>query len=452
MPDNFNYGSYRRYNLTPQEKVAEARNTIPLHDSSSDGHFSRDSHLSVTTSDDDGVFSDSDNGFNVGGALKTEQGNIIFTRQRDRNTDADALVANFEFDSVSDNDDGYTDSLYRFSNSTSDRGEVTDPATDSAIYSDAPDVFFKEELHGEHGTGHVTHDHTSGIPDAYDYTNLHAALWALDHRIGNKGGVDDYGIHHDGDTVYYDRWGHMAFSPEWEDCVDCSYGAHPDHRHHALDHPDTHDHTHDLVDEYGWPLPKVIDHSHEVKAKATPPEENLQNAAIARQYNRDPEPWLTADEVPDVTPHPDHRHHVLDHDDTHDHFHDFATRNLALTHGEPLFEEPDHTHDVDAKPTPPPESRELAKFYMDGFINPENFDQYIYEDAGVFPKKKNKPAPEDLYYAHQARLNYNTKFDRPNPDFGYGNEFGRPQFPENYLDGVPYFPEDHRGSHFTTYY
>lgn len=70
MPDNFNYGSYRRYNTTPHYKVADARNTIPLHDSSSDGHFSRDSHQSYTTSDDDGVFSDSDNGFNVGGALK----------------------------------------------------------------------------------------------------------------------------------------------------------------------------------------------------------------------------------------------------------------------------------------------------------------------------------------------------------------------------------------------
>ena len=57
-----------------------------------------------------------------------------------------------------------------------------------------------------------------------------------------------------------------------------------------------------------------------------------------------------------------------------DHFHDFATRNLALEHGATPFAEPDHTHDVEAKPTPPPESRELAKFYMDGFINPENFD------------------------------------------------------------------------------
>ena len=65
---------------------------------------------------------------------------------------------------------------------------------------------------------------------------------------------------------------------------------------------------------------------------------------------------------------------TCDHDDDQDHFHDFATRNALLIHGEPLLEEPDHTHDKVGKPDPIPESRELAKFYMDGNINPEHFD------------------------------------------------------------------------------
>lgn len=42
-------------------------------------------------------------------------------------------------------------------------------------------------------------------------------------------------------------------------------------------------------------------------------------------------------------------------------------------HKEP-FTEPDHTHDKPAKPTPPPESKELAKFFMDGNINEVYFD------------------------------------------------------------------------------
>lgn len=71
MPKGFNYGAYKRFNSTPVYKEREKRNNIPVRDSSSDGHRSADSHLSYTTSDEDGVYSDSDNGFNVGGAKVT---------------------------------------------------------------------------------------------------------------------------------------------------------------------------------------------------------------------------------------------------------------------------------------------------------------------------------------------------------------------------------------------
>lgn len=262
MLNNFNYGSYKRFNGPPHYHHREKRNNIPLHDSSSDGHRSRDSHLSFTTSDDDGIFSDSDNGLNVGGA--PVEGNYILTRQVDKDNDIHGRVKNFEYDSISDRDDGFTDSIYRFSNSTSDRGEITDPATDSALSSDAPDIFYKEALHGPKGSGHIEHDHTSGIPDAYDYTPLHNALWTLDRTIGNKGGVDDYIYYRDDFEPFYgDRWAHMAFSENWEECVDCIPG-HPDHHHHVLDHPDAFDHTHDpnAVDDYGWPLPKAT-HNHD---------------------------------------------------------------------------------------------------------------------------------------------------------------------------------------------
>ena len=356
MLNNFNYHSYKRFNGPPHYHHREKRNNIPLNDSSSDGHRSRDSHLSFTTSDDDGIFSDSDNGLNVGGA--PVEGNYILTRQVDKNNDIHHRVKHFEYDSISNEDDGFTDSIYRFSNSTSDRGEITNPDTDSALSSDAPDVFFKEALHGEHGSGHIKHDHSSGIPDAFDYTPLHNALWTLDRRIGNKGGVDDYIYYRDDFEPFYgDRWAHMAFSDNWEDCVDCIPG-HPDHFHHVLDHPDMHGHTHDpdAVDDKGWPLPKAT-HNHDKPEKPTPPAENLQNAYIARDYLHFPEPWLTTEEVPDVTPHPTHFHHVLDHDSDQDHFHDYLLRNLNLAKDEEPHSEPDHTHDKKEKQTPPPESR-----------------------------------------------------------------------------------------------
>ena len=82
---------------------------------------------------------------------------------------------------------------------------------------------------------------------------------------------------------------------------------------------------------------------------------------------------------------------------------------------------------------------------MNGNINEEYFDQYTYLDEGKFPGKKQKPAPEDPYYAYQVRQNHSTKFDRPNPDYCYGNEYGRPHHSESYLDGFPTFPEEHRG-------
>ena len=84
----------------------------------------------------------------------------------------------------------------------------------------------------------------------------------------------------------------MAFSPEWEECVDCIPG-HPDHRHHPLDHheddphhpghdPDGPDHNHTtLVDDLGWPVAKPL-HNHDKPQKPTPPAESLENAAIAR--------------------------------------------------------------------------------------------------------------------------------------------------------------------------
>ena len=149
----------------------------------------------------------------------------------------------------------------------------------------------------------------------------------------------------------------MAFSDNWEDCVDCIPG-HPNHFHHVLDHPDMHGHTHDpnAVDDKGWPLPKAT-HNHDKPEKPTPPAENLQNAYIARDYLHFPEPWLTPEEVPDVTPHPTHFHHVLDHDSDQDHFHDYLLRNLNLAKDEEPHSEPDHTHEKKEKPTPPPESR-----------------------------------------------------------------------------------------------
>ena len=380
MPKGFNYGAYKRFNSAPHYHEREKRNNIPVRDSSSDGHRSADSHLSYTTSDEDGVYSDSDNGFNVGGAPVVREGNMIFSRRPADLQDPHHIAANFEFDSKSDNDDGYTDSIYRFSNSTSDRGEITDPLTDSAIHSpEERDFFYDHDVHGPHGTGHpgVT-TITKGIPDAYDYSNLHDALWTLDRKIGNKGGIDDHKFYFRDDFKPFegDKWGHMAFSPEWEECVDCIPG-HPGHRHHVLDHPDDpnspdHNHT-DLVDDKGWPLPKPL-HNHDKPQKPTPPAENLENAAIARQYLHYPEEWLTAEEVPDKVPHPGHHHHVLDHDEDEDHRHDFLVANMNLEHGQEPFEEPDHTHEKPAKPTPPPESRELAKFFMDGNINEVYFD------------------------------------------------------------------------------
>ena len=265
MHNNFNYGAYKRFNGAPHYHHEEKRNNIPLHDSSSDGHRSNDSHLSCSTSDLDGNCSDSDNGLNIGGEPATR--NYILTRPKDSNgNDIHHRVKHFEYDSVSDEDDGFTDSIYRYSNSTSDRGEVTNPDTDSALSSGAPDVFYKEELHGPKGSGHIEHDHTSGIPDAFDYTNLHNALWTLDRTIGNKGGIDDYYHYRDNFKPFYgDRWAHMAFSDNWEECVDCIPG-HPEHHHHVLDHPDQHDpaHTHDpnAVDEHGWPIAKAT-HNHD---------------------------------------------------------------------------------------------------------------------------------------------------------------------------------------------
>ena len=269
MPKGFNYGAYKRFNSAPHYHEREKRNNIPVRDSSSDGHRSADSHLSYTTSDEDGVYSDSDNGFNVGGAPVVREGNMIFSRRPAELQDPHHIAANFEFDSKSDNDDGFTDSIYRFSNSTSDRGEITDPATDSAIHSpEERDFFYDHDVHGPHGTGHpgVT-TITKGTPDAYDYSNLHDALWTLDRKIGNKGGIDDHKFYFRDDFKPFegDKWGHMAFSPEWEECVDCIPG-HPGHRHHVLDHPDDpnspdHDHT-TLVDDLGWPVAKPL-HNHD---------------------------------------------------------------------------------------------------------------------------------------------------------------------------------------------
>ena len=107
MPNNFNYSAYKRFNGPPHYHHREKRNNIPLHDSSSDGHFSNDSHHSYTTSDlidtptdNDGISTDSDNGLNVGGAFK--EGNYILTRQVDKNNDIHHRVKHFEYDSISD--------------------------------------------------------------------------------------------------------------------------------------------------------------------------------------------------------------------------------------------------------------------------------------------------------------------------------------------------------------
>lgn len=73
----------------------------------------------------------------------------------------------------------------------------------------------------------------------------------------------------------------MRFSDEFpDDCYLCD-GEHPNHYHHALDHPDQNDHVHDeaLVDEhelYSKPY-HVHGSSHPV-----PPEENMYNADLAR--------------------------------------------------------------------------------------------------------------------------------------------------------------------------
>ena len=201
--------------------------------------------------------------------MNYKDGNFILTRQLAKKpTDPYHIAAKFEFDSQSDNADGITDSYFRFSNSTSDRGEITDPNTDSAIYSEEEDYFYDDAVHGPHGTGHPgVRKHTSGIPDAFDYTPLHNALWTLDRKIGNKGGIDDhkYYFRDDFEPFHGDKWGHMAFSPEWEECVDCIPG-HPEHRHHVLDHPNDpdgpgHDHT-TTVDDKGWPVAKV-NHNHD---------------------------------------------------------------------------------------------------------------------------------------------------------------------------------------------
>ena len=152
IPKNFNYDVYKRFNTYPHKSEDTDGDTVPIYSDSSHGHLPSDSHQSYTTSDADGHHTDSDESQEF--AVSSQEPHLDEQGFSDASDDsyngygpyADAddntqrvndRVANFEFDSVSDSDDddGFTDSHYRFSNSTSDRGEISDPLTDSHLPS-----------------------------------------------------------------------------------------------------------------------------------------------------------------------------------------------------------------------------------------------------------------------------------------------------------------------------
>ena len=203
-------------------------------------------------------------------------------------------VDNFEFksESNSDDDDGFTDSLYKFSNSTSDGFEITDPDTDSHVTNRRDTIeelkanwpLYRPGVHGSENGHHEAIDihankrgHT--IPDAFDYAPLRDALGHFTATHG-YGGVSGNEGHYVKNATFADRFDYMRFSDEYEECYDCG-PEHPDHRHHALDHPGTHDHTHveGAVDKHGVAYPKPY-HNHD-SGHPAPPQENLYNRDIA---------------------------------------------------------------------------------------------------------------------------------------------------------------------------
>ena len=150
IPHSFNYGTYLRFNTWPEESEDTSGDTVPIYSDSSHGHFSRDSHRSYTTSDADGRWTDSDLSNEL--SISSQEPHLDELGYSDAEDDSyngygpyvqndkvhriiNGRVDNFEYKSNTDtdDDDGFTDSLYRFSNSTSDRGEITDPDTDSAL-------------------------------------------------------------------------------------------------------------------------------------------------------------------------------------------------------------------------------------------------------------------------------------------------------------------------------
>lgn len=447
MPGSFNYAVYKKFNSTPHYPDSDTSgDTIPLHNSSSDGHRPGDSNHSVTTSDQDGIFEDSDNE----PAALSEEPHLDLPGFSDADDDSyvgygpvDSVeqqrlindrVNNFDYMSNdSDDEDGYTDSPYRFSLSTTERGEITDPATDShedenrrATIEEikARNLLYTEDAHGNsiHINPAKIEKKQKNTPDAFDYSYLRNALTTLNRSIG-YGGID--GDHKLKDPNIIDKFDYLKFSGEYpDDCIHCG-DEHPDHKHHVLDHPHKHDHHHDGVDEHGVPFEKP-DHHHDGHPHDPPPAENLTNAHIARNI-LDQGPYFEwALEDPESEPHPDHKHHVLDHPHKHDHDHDFAIKNLSLEHG-PEIPEPDHDHEPHTHPHAPPESIELANFYRYGGTVDADFNKYTWEDRKVFPPEAH-PAPyaEDLYYRDLVLQDYQTYNDRPyHTNYGptYGGHF-----------------------------
>ena len=213
-----------------------------------------------------------------------------------------------------------------------------------------------------------------------------------------------------------DRFDYMRFSDDYDPvCFECG-PEHPDHRHHALDHPGTHDHDHNgTVDEHGVPADKP-DHTHD-NNKPSPPQENLFNRDIALNIrHQDPYfEWVTDPTLPypGTEPHPDHRHHALDHPHMFDHDHDFKTKNKNLGDHDQEIPEPDHTHKGSKHVKPEPESVELANFYRYGGTDTADFNKYTWEDRKTFPPQAHSaPYPEDLYYRDYVLQDFNTVYDR----------------------------------------
>ena len=136
---------------------------------------------------------------------------------------------NYDFYSDdSDVDDGYTDS-YHFSNSTSDRGEISDPDTDSAAPSSFKFPYRPHPLDHEHNkkglpTKHKDHYHID-VAHPYEYRALRDDLKDFLDDIPEHGMIsNDNGGYPVYEGPKLEKFSHLLFSYDFpEDCYECDY-------------------------------------------------------------------------------------------------------------------------------------------------------------------------------------------------------------------------------------